>query len=171
VKNICFKSWHFIKKCSKLQVLLWLIIRPPQTVAVTIIRSLQKFTPMVTTDISQLTAECNTWREQMRNYREEITNLKDQLRKIALKVTRYDQLQDVEHYENQFHIQLINIHDLKHSIKVHDYKTTLARVDNNGRVNHTTIAEHQHLFSEYRRLQSLLDELKDRFHQFISKLN
>ena len=126
---------------------------------------------MVTTDISQLTAECNTWREQMRAYREEITHLKNQLRQIALNVTRYEHLQDVEHYENQFHIQLINIHDLKHSIKVHDYKTMMARVDNNGQVNHTTMAEHQHLFAEYQRLQSLLDELKDRFRQFIAKLN
>jgi len=124
---------------------------------------------MVTTDISQLTAECNTWRQQMRNYREEIMHLKNQLRQIALKVTTHDQLRDVDHYENQFHIQLINIHDLKHSIKVHDYKTTVANAEN--KVNHTTLAEHEHLFAEYRRLQHLLDELKDRFHQFISKLN
>jgi chromosome segregation ATPase len=126
---------------------------------------------MVTSDISQLTAECNTWRTQMRKYREEFTNLKDKLRQISLKVTRPELLQDVEHYENQFHIQLINIHDLKHSIKVHDYKTAVARIENNGRVNHTTLAEHEHLFNEYQRLQHLLDELKDRFNQFISRLN
>jgi len=126
---------------------------------------------MVTTDISQLTEECNTWRTQMRQYREEFTNLKNQLRQIALKATRHDQLQDVEHYENQFHIQLINIHDLKHSIKVHDYKTMAARVDSNGKINHTTLAEHQHLHSEYQRLRQLLEDLKDRFTQFIQKLN
>ena len=126
---------------------------------------------MVTTDITQLTAECNTWRDQMRRYREDITSLKNQLRQIALKATRYDQLQDVEHYENQFHIQLINIHDLKHSIKVHDYKTSLVNADSNGKVNHITLAEHEHLSAEYRRLQALLDELKDRFNKFVSKLN
>ncbi len=126
---------------------------------------------MVTTDVSQLTAECNTWRQQMRNYREEIMHLKNQLRNIALKVTSLDQLRDVDHYENQFHIQLINIHDLKHSIKVHDYKTTVVTNDNNGKLNHTTLAEHEHLFAEYRRLQNLLDDLKARFNQFMSKLN
>lgn len=126
---------------------------------------------MVTTDISQLTEECNTWRQQMRNYREEIMHLKNQLRQIALKVTSHDQLRDVDHYENQFHIQLINIHDLKHSIKVHDYKTMITKTENNGKLNHTMLAEHEHLFAEYRRLQSLLDELKDRFRQFMSKLN
>ncbi|MFT3935658.1 MAG: hypothetical protein QM726_18665 [Chitinophagaceae bacterium] len=126
---------------------------------------------MVTTDISQLSADCSTWRQQMRNYREEITHLKNQLRQIALRVTNYEHLQDLEHYENQFHIQLINIHDLKHSIKAHDYKTGLARVDENGHVNHHTMAEHEHLFKEYSRQQALLDELKDRFRQFISRLN
>jgi hypothetical protein len=126
---------------------------------------------MVTADISQLTAESNTWRTQMRQYREEFTILKKQLRQIALKATRYDQLQDVEHYENQFHIQLINIHDLKHSIKIHDYKTMVAKVENNGRVNHTTLAEHEHLHSEYQRLRYLLEELKERFTKFISKFS
>jgi chromosome segregation ATPase len=130
-----------------------------------------KFTPMVITDISQLNAECNTWRGQMRKYRDEITHLKHQLRQIALKATRYDQLQDVEHYENQFHIQLINIHDLKHSIKVHDYKTSLVNQNNGGKVNHLTLAEHEHLYAEYQRLQTLLDELKARFQQFVAKLN
>lgn len=107
----------------------------------------------------------------MRKYRDEITHLKNQLRQIALKATRYDQLQDVEHYENQFHIQLINIHDLKHSIKVHDYKTSLVNQQNSGRVNHLTLAEHEHLYAEYQRLQTLLDELKARFQQFVARLN
>jgi len=33
------------------------------------------------------------------------------------------------------------------------------------------LAEHQHLYSEYQRLQHLLEDLKDRFTQFIHKLN
>jgi chromosome segregation ATPase len=126
---------------------------------------------MVTADISQISAECNSWRAEMRKYREEITRLKDQLRRIALKVTRHDQLQDVEHYENQFHIQLINIHDLKHSIKVHDYRSMVDNQENNGQLRTTTLQEHENLYSEYQRLQELLDELKNKFNQFISRLN
>ncbi|MEO6315226.1 MAG: hypothetical protein ABIU63_08270 [Chitinophagaceae bacterium] len=126
---------------------------------------------MVTTDITQLTADCNSWRQQMRNYRDEIVHLKNQLRQTAMKVSGRDHLRDVDHYENQFYIQLINIHDLKHSIKVHDHKTAVARVSKNGKINPTTIAEHQHLHEQYSRLQSLLDELKNRFNQFISKFS
>lgn len=126
---------------------------------------------MIKADISQLTAECNTWRTQMRQYREEFTHLKNELRQIALKVTRTDQLKDVEHYENQFYIQLINIHDLKHCIKAHDYKTMGARIEKNGRVNYTTLAEHEHLYMEYQRLRALLEELKERFTFFLGKFN
>jgi chromosome segregation ATPase len=126
---------------------------------------------MVTTDISQLTAECHSWRSQMRHYREEFTQLKNQLRQIVSRVTRKDLLQDVEHYENQFHIQLINIHDLKHSIKVHDYKATLALSGNNDYAVHVIQAEHEHLNAQYTRLENMLQELKESFRQFLGKLN
>lgn len=126
---------------------------------------------MVTTDISQLTAECNNWRSQMRHYREEFTQLKNQLRQIVSRVTRKELLQDVEHYENQFHIQLINIHDLKHSIKVHDYKATLALSGNNEHAFHVIQAEHEHLNAQYTRLEHMLQELKESFRQFLAKLN
>lgn len=126
---------------------------------------------MVTADISQLTAECNTWRQQMRNYREEFTQLKNQLRQIARKVTQKDQLTDVDHYENQFHIQLINIHDLKHSIRNHDLKATAEKMLNNGQVSDTTWAEHERLFDDYQRLGHMLQELKAGFRNFIAKLN
>jgi hypothetical protein len=126
---------------------------------------------MVTTDISQLSAECTTWRQQMRNYREEFTQLKDKLRQIAPKVTQKDLFQDVEHYENQFHIQLINIHDLKHSIKAHDLKASTEKAVRNGQVSDVTWAEHEQLYDDYQRLEHMLQELKTSFQQFVAKLN
>ena len=68
---------------------------------------------MVQVDISQLSGECNTWREKLRNYREEFSNDEARLRQVAGQPLSKEQLQDVEHLHNQFHIQLINIHDLK----------------------------------------------------------
>jgi hypothetical protein len=126
---------------------------------------------MVTADISQLTAECNTWRQQLRNYREEFTQLKNQLRQIARKVTRKDHLTDVDHFENQFHIQLINIHDLKHSIKTNDLKATAEQALHNGQVSDTTWAEHEQLLEDYQRLGHMLQELKAGFRNFLAKLN
>ncbi len=126
---------------------------------------------MVTTDISQLAAECNTWRQHLRSYRDDLTQLKNQLRQIALHVSKKDQLQDVEHYENQFHIQLINIHDLKHSIKSHDQKASIERLANNGQVSDETWALHERLHDQYERLDHMLNELKGAFKEFLAKLN
>ena len=67
---------------------------------------------MVTTDISQLAAECNTWRSNLRKYREDFTQCKHRLQEVASRQIPKNLLQDIEHYHNQFHIQLINIHDL-----------------------------------------------------------
>ena len=74
---------------------------------------------MVQVEISQLAAECNSWREALRGYREEFAKDKIKLQDVTRHSLSKDQLQDVEHLQNQFHIQLINIHDLKHAIKAH----------------------------------------------------
>lgn len=125
---------------------------------------------MVTTDISQLTAECNNWRQTMRNYRDEFTQLQQQLRKVAAPVSQKDLLQDVEHYENQFHIQLINIHDIKHSIKLHEHQASIEKDRNGGQVNDTTLVKHEQLYDDYQRLDNMLQELKSDFTQFLNRV-
>jgi len=171
LKNIFCTFWLFQEKCFKLVAVL-AKSAPGRIVEVNhYLFHLLNFIPIVTTDISQLTAECANWRQQMRNNREEITQLKNQLRQIANKVTQKDLFQDVEHYENQFHIQLINIHDLKHSIKAHDLKASTEKNNDSGQVSDTTWAEHEQLFDDYQRLEHMLQELKSDFHQFVAKLN
>ncbi len=126
---------------------------------------------MVTADISQLAAECSTWRQHLRNYREEFTQLKNHLRQIARSITQKDQLTDLDHFENQFYLQLINIHDLKHSIRAHDLKATAERTVHHGQVSATTWAEHEHLLDDYQRLEHMLQELKTGFRNFLARLN
>ena len=77
---------------------------------------------MVQTDLSQLSAECQEWRQILRNYREELQLSKKSLQEICRKNLSKDQLKEVEHFDNQFHIQLINVHDLKQEIKTHERK-------------------------------------------------
>ncbi|HRQ50564.1 MAG TPA: hypothetical protein PLR74_08515, partial [Agriterribacter sp.] len=72
---------------------------------------------MVTTDAPQLSEACNTLRDALRSQREEFTRMKSELQQAAAHITSKEALKDVEHYENQFDIQLANIHDLKLSIK------------------------------------------------------
>src|ERR1051326_152789 len=102
------------------------------------ITSLLKLNPMVQADISQLSRECNTWRDALRAFRDEFTQDKSKLQQLASRPLSKEDLTEVEHYHNQFHIQLINIHDLKQAIKTHDRKVSFETGVNNGALHEET---------------------------------
>lgn len=124
---------------------------------------------MVTVDISQLSGECSTWRESLRSYREDLNQLKKQLQQTVAQNLSKEQLHDVEHYHNQFHIQLINVHDLKQSIKSHDRRVQFETSANNGQLTEDTIAEHERLFEEFQSLDSTIKNLRDEFGDFVHR--
>lgn len=126
---------------------------------------------MVQADITQLSGECNTWRESLRSYRETINQCKQNLQQIAGRQLSKDQLTDVEHYHNQFHIQLINIHDLKQAIKAHDRRVSFEVSANNGQVNEETLHDHESLYDQYVTLEQTLQELCDEFKGFSDRSN
>jgi len=124
---------------------------------------------MVTVDISQLSGECNTWRESLRSYRQDLNQLNKQLQQTAGQNLSKDLLHDVEHYHNQFHIQLINVHDLKQSIKAHDRRVQFETATNSGQITEDTIAEHEKLFDEYQSLDNTIKNLRDEFGYFVNR--
>jgi uncharacterized protein (DUF342 family) len=124
---------------------------------------------MVTVDISQLSGECNTWRDSLRSCRDDLNQLKKQLQQMAAQNLTRDQLHDVEHYHNQFHIQLINVHDLKQSIKSHDRRVQFETTANGGLLTEDTIAEHERLFEEFQSLDSTIKNLREEFGDFIHR--
>lgn len=123
---------------------------------------------MVTTEISQFSKECNTWREALRSQREEFTRMKKELQEISAHITDKDALVEVEHYENQFDIQLTNIHDLKKSIKVHSGFSLYQPFASEGSPPPDVADDHEKLAEEYRDLRGRLGELKGDFQQFIT---
>ena len=124
---------------------------------------------MVQVETSQLTGECNSWRENLRQYRDEFSKDKIKLQDAVSNPLSKEQLQDVEHLHNQFHIQLINIHDLKHAIKSHEQKINYEMNVNGGKLNAETVAQHETIFDQYQRLDTTLLELRDEFDQFLSR--
>ena len=124
---------------------------------------------MVTVDISQLSGECSTWRDALRSSRDELNGLKKQLQQSAAQNLSKDQLHDVEHLHNQFHIQLINVHDLKQSIKAHDRRVQFETAANSGQLTEDTIAEHERLFEEFQSLDSTVKNLRDEFGDFVHR--
>ena len=120
-------------------------------------------------DISQLSAECNTWREQLRHYREEFHHDENKLRKVTWHSLSKDQLKDVEHFHNQFHIQLINIHDLKHAIRTHDLKLVHEKHDNVASVSEEATTRHGELHEQFQTLEKTLKELRNEFSDFLNR--
>ena len=125
---------------------------------------------MVTSDVAQLSSECNEWRTTLRSFRDEFIHLKNRLQAIAGRQTNREILLEIEHFDNQFHIQLINIHDLKQSVKTHQRRVSIEESSGNGMISDGTLAEHETLFDEYTSLGSVLRELQDEFDLFISHI-
>lgn len=118
---------------------------------------------MVQTDISQLSAECTDWRQIIRNYRDEFRDCEKALLETCKRSLTKDHLTQVEHFQNQFDIQLKNIHDLKQTIKTHERKLQLERS------GEEVYAEHENLLSDFIALENTLQELRDDFKDFINQ--
>lgn len=124
---------------------------------------------MVTTDISQLVGECTTWVNTLRVKRTEFSSLKEKLQQLSVNLQDRETLKDLEHLQNQFYIQLINIHDLKHAVKDHEQ---IARWEKqkNGQVTDATISAHEELLYQYEQLMGTLDHVEEEFDRFVYKL-
>jgi DNA-binding GntR family transcriptional regulator len=122
---------------------------------------------MVQTDVSQLSAECNEWRQILRNYRDEFQLSKKSLQEIFKKNPSKEQLLEVDHFDNQFHIQLINIHDVKQFIKAHERKLELESSSTES-ISEETYSEHEALLDQFLSLENTLQELRGEFKNFVS---
>ncbi len=118
---------------------------------------------MVTAEQHQtLIDECKKWYEILANYREKLNKLKTELYFFAPGKTDHDILAEIEHYHNQFHIQLINIHDLKHEIRHH-----IQEAERHPNFGHRI--PHHHLKEKLDMLVADLEKLDQDFHQFIKQ--
>ena len=124
---------------------------------------------MVSTDTTQLNRECSSWREHLRSYRNEMSQLRDQLQLMASGENDKEVLTEVEHYHNQFYIQQINIHDLKQAIKSHDRRLQIEETKRNGQLSEEALQEHEQLHDQYAVLENTLQELRSDFRNFVAK--
>lgn len=109
-----------------------------------------------------LLAECDQWRNQLRQAKEDINHLRSELYTAAAGKTDQDYLKEVEHYHNQFHIQLINVHDVKHAIKHH-----VADAEHHPNFGHKI--PHHNLELQVKQLLADIDQLTNDFHRFIGE--
>lgn len=123
---------------------------------------------MVLEEISQLIEDCNSKREALTTHREAINQAQKDLLRLASKRLEKDDLTDLEHYQNQFHIQLINIHDLKHDLRAYEHRLKVESHLHDG-VSNETIQKHSLLSEEFDSLENTLNDLQSDFQGFIEK--
>lgn len=118
---------------------------------------------MVTEEINKaIVSECTAWYASLASYSEKINKLKRELYFFAPGKTGHDTLMGIEHFHNQIHIQLINIHDLKHEIK-----KQIKEAERYPRIGHRI--PHHFLKDKLDLLVSDLDKLEDDFQQFVQQ--
>jgi hypothetical protein len=120
---------------------------------------------VTTTEVGQLAGECNLWLDTLRTFRNKFQHNKAVLQDMAMNQTQKDILLEIEHLDNQFHIQLINIHDLKQAIKRHMQKVSYERADT-GQISDDLLARHEYLYDEFQRQETTLDIISREFERF-----
>lgn len=124
---------------------------------------------MVTTELSPLSLECSNWRSSLREYRHKIQSLKQQLPQMTDRYHDKEDLLQIDHFENQFHIQLVNIHDLKQMIKNHEKSILLDPFGAKGVLQEKILADHAHLLDDYQILHQTMDELIGEYDIFLKQ--
>ena len=114
------------------------------------------------TQHQQLLDEAKKWKDHLKTYVDHINGLKSNFYKWAAGKSDHDVLVQIERYHNRFHIQQINLHDLKHSIRLHMQECKV-----NPEAEHAV--KHQQLEDQYDFLINELDHLKAEFKEFISE--
>src|SRR3978361_1145580 len=126
---------------------------------------------MVQTEISQFTRKCNDSRETLRSYRDELHQMQTTLQQTVNHPLSKEEQTELEHLQNQLHIQLINIHDLKHALKLHDRKLNFEVAGNaDGQFSDNVSAYHENLYDNYQTLEATLSKLRNDLEQFVNNI-
>lgn len=127
---------------------------------------------MVTTTLepSQLTQECSKWVEQMHSYRDELQQLNQQLQQTATRHLSREDLTELEHLQNQIHIQLINVHDVKQEAKQLSKKVQY-QLSTGSNPNYDLVYHYEKIVDDCETLDQTLQELKTDFNRFMSHVN
>ena len=122
---------------------------------------------VTTTEVGQLSGECTLWIDTLKSFKHKFVDHRNLLQQHSAEQTQHDVLLEIEHLHNQFHIQLINIHDLKQAIKRHMQNINYERARNNGNLSDDVLAKHEYLFDEYQRLETTLHIISREFERFV----
>lgn len=118
-------------------------------------------------NISHVSNQHNYWLRSLNFYKTEISILKGILTEIAGKNSGTDVLKEVEHFENQFKIQNMNIDRLSHDIHVNiDAISKQAQQHNAGYIDESLQVTHNALGERFENEEKIIHEIIRTFRKF-----
>lgn len=105
--------------------------------------------------------ECMEWEMGLSEHKEKINMMKEELNAIPVSTKAHEDRVRIEHFQNQFHIQLINIHDMEHAIRKH-----MNEADQHPEYRFKE--PHQELKSNFESIVKQLNELEKEFKLFLA---
>jgi hypothetical protein len=118
--------------------------------------------------LSDLHAQHAGWQQKIRQYRNELAALNQQLDEVVLNKPPQDLMAAIEHFQNQFTVQSEVLDIMRHDFKQHE---NAIEAEQAGRNKSGGALAGNHRKHEDRLLQfeKLFAELKDEFGEFLQK--
>ncbi len=121
-------------------------------------------------NISHVSNMHNQWLRTLNFYKSEMSILKGILTEVGGKNSNAEMLKDVEHFENQFKIQAINIDTIAHGIHVNiDAISKEAANSSAGYIDSNLATEHDQLCAQAEDEEKIMIELIRSFRKFAEK--
>jgi hypothetical protein len=119
---------------------------------------------MVISSNSHVAQDCHQWIEILRTDRNLLTDQQASLQSlVASNKIPHEELPIVDHFENQFDIQLNNLNHLKHAIKEHLHTLEMTP---SSQLSAPHLTVHESLSDQFEGIVSRIEKLKEEFTAF-----
>lgn len=119
--------------------------------------------------VSHITNEHREWLRGIEFYNIEIDILKKRLAEVSQDYTDPAVKAQVEHFQNQFIIQINNLDELRSAIKKHENHLDNDAANHAQHITKETLSEHETLRENYYGLEKIINELRHEFNKFLVK--
>jgi len=123
--------------------------------------------------LSDLHFDHKVWNNTLKFYKEELDLYAGYLAEVAERWTDKDVKAELEHFQNQFHIQNNELDTLVHDIKMHEEELTKFAKENETAIQHVHFDDHSEhhnaMGDRVATFKKIYEELKDEFKKFLAK--
>jgi hypothetical protein len=141
----------------------------PQNVAIRLLKNLNTLI-MHKVSISYFNNSHTDWLRALDFYKHELGVLKNRLTEVAGKNTAPEVMKEVEHFENQFKVQVDNIDRLKHNINSNLSATGKELQANKAPyIDPSLLSEHNKLDAMFHMEEKIVNGLRQQFNRFAAE--